>query len=203
MQRPVRRTGNAPPGRPGPGSPPGRPAARPNGQRGPQRMPTRGQGPGGQQRRPQQRPQQQQPVRRALRPHDGRTAVFVAGSPTLHKFIASRLAERTDIWIAQPLSARTYAQGTVFRMKPDVTIVDVDPIWNPAGLPLARAVTEACPEAHVIIVAPPGYPQSAMIAAAAVEPGWSTVLRRKADNGERILQVIVAGLGGETGSTQI
>jgi hypothetical protein len=145
---------------------------------------------------PQQRPQQQQPVRRALRPHDGRTAIFVAGSPTLHKFIVSRLAERTDIWIAQPLSARTYAQGTVFRMKPDVTIVDVDPIWNPAGLPLARAVTEACPEAHVIVVAPPGYPQSAMIAAAAVEPGWSTVLRRKADNGERILQVIVAGLGG-------
>ena len=35
-----------------------------------------------------------------------------------------------------------------------------------------------------------------MIAAAAVEPGWSTVLRRKADNGERILQAIVAGLGG-------
>jgi hypothetical protein len=34
-----------------------------------------------------------------------------------------------------------------------------------------------------------------MIAAAAVEPGWSTVLRRKADNGERILQAIMAGLG--------
>jgi hypothetical protein len=124
MQRPVRRTGNAPARRPGAGRPPGGENGRPNGQRGPQRMPGRGQ-PG--------RPQQQQPVRRALRPHDDRTAVFVAGSPTLHKFIASRLAERTDIWIAQPQSARTYAQGTVFRMKPGVTIVGVDPIWNPAA----------------------------------------------------------------------
>ena len=35
-----------------------------------------------------------------------------------------------------------------------------------------------------------------MIASAAVEPGWSVVLRRKADNGERLMQAIVAGLGG-------
>ncbi len=157
---------------------------------GPQRM--AGRGPA---RRPGQ-PQVQRPLRRALRPHDGRTAVFVAGSETLHKFIVSRLAERNDIWIAQALSARNFAQGTVFRMKPDVTIVDLDPIWNPAGLPLARAVSEAYPDAHVILMAPDGYPQGPMVATAAVEPGWSAVLRRKADNGERLMQALVAGLGG-------
>lgn len=178
MQRPMGRPGTGPARRPGPQGR-GRPPQR--------RMPDRG---------PGRRPQQQRPVRRALRPHDGRTAIFVAGSPTLHKFVASRLSKRTDIWIAQPLSARNYAQGTVFRMKPDVTIVDVDPIWNPAGLPLARAVTEACPEAHVIVVTPEGYPQGPMIAAAAEEPGWSAVQRRKADDGKRLLQAIVAGLGG-------
>jgi hypothetical protein len=186
MQRPMRRPGQGPARRPaGPG---GQSGPRPQGRgRPPQRMPGRG---------PARRPAPQQPVRRALRPHDGRTAIFVAGSPKLHKFVVSRLAERTDMWIAQALSQRNYAQGTVFRMKPDVTIVDIDPIWNPTGLPLAKAVTEACPETHVIIMAPAGYPQSPMIAAAAEEPGWSTVLRRKADNGERLLQAIVAGLGG-------
>jgi hypothetical protein len=90
--------------------------------------------------------------------------VFVAGYETLHKFIVSRLAERTDIWIAQALSAPNFAKGTVYRMKPDVTIVDLDPIWNPAGLPLARSVSEACPDAHVILVAPDGYPQGPMVA---------------------------------------
>jgi hypothetical protein len=81
-------------------------------------------------------------------------------------------------------------------MKPDVTIVDLDPIWNPAGLPLARSVSEACPDAHVILMAPDGYPQGPMVATAAVEPGWSAILRRKADNGERLMQALVAGLGG-------
>ncbi len=195
MQRPVRRTGNGPTRGPGGMRQPGRggPQQRMPGRGGPQqRMPGRG---GPQQRMPGRGPAQK-PMRRALRPHDGRTAVFVAGSPTLHKFVASRLAQRTDIWIAKPLSARNYAQGTVYRMKPDITIVDVDPIWNPTGLPLAKAVTEACPKAHVIVVAPDGYPQGPMIASAAVEPGWSVVLRRKADNGERLMQAIVAGLGG-------
>lgn len=176
MQRPMRRMGNGPARRPG--------GARPPMRGGPQRMPGRG---------PAQRP-----LRRALRPHDGRTAVFVAGSETLHKFVTSRLSTRSDIWIAQALSARNYAQGTAFRMKPDVTIVDVDPIWNPAGLPLARDLAEACPEAHLIMIAPEGYPQGPRIATAAVEPGWSAILRRKSDNGERLLQAIVAGLGGES-----
>jgi hypothetical protein len=124
--------------------------------------------------------------------------VFVAGSEALHKFVTSRLSTRSDIWIAQALSARNYAQGTAFRMKPDVTIVDVDPIWNPAGLPLARDLAEACPEAHLIMIAPEGYPQGPRIATAAVEPGWSAILRRMSDNGERLLQAIVAGLGGES-----
>lgn len=122
--------------------------------------------------------------------------MFVAGYETLHKFIVSRLAERTDIWIAQALSARNFAKGTVYRMKPDVKIVDLDPIWNPAGLPLARSVSEACPDAHVILVAPDGYPQGPMLATAAIEPGWSVIIRRKADNGERLMQALVAGLGG-------
>ena len=187
MQRPMPRMGNGPVRRPGGASTPMR--DRPQ----PQRMPGRG---------PAQRP-----LRRALRPHDGRTAVFVAGSETLHKFVTTRLSTRSDIWIAQALSARNYAPGTAFRMKPDVTIVDVDPIWNPAGLPLARdlakACPEACPEAHLIMIAPEGYPQGPRIATAAVEPGWSAILRRKGDNGERLLQAIVAGLGGKAGSTRI
>lgn len=176
MQRPMRRMGNGPARRPG--------GARPPMRGGPQRMPGRGPA--------------QWPLRRAFRPHDGRTAVFVAGSETLHKFVTSRLSTRSDIWIAQALSARNYAQGTAFCMKPDVTIVDVDPIWNPAGLPLARDLAEACPEAHLIMIAPEGYPQGPRIATAAVEPGWSAILRRKSDNGERLLQAIVAGLGGES-----
>lgn len=143
-------------------------------------------------RAPGRRPAQQ----RALRPFDGRTAVFVAGSPSLHRFIASRLSGRDDIWIAKPLSARDYAKGTVFRMKPDVTIVDLDPIWNPTGLPLARAVSEACPAAHVVLVAPEGYVQGPMIATASQKSGWSAVLRRKGDTGERLTKAIVAGLGG-------
>lgn len=122
--------------------------------------------------------------------------MFVAGSALLHKFIASRLADRTDIWIAKPLSSRNYAQGTVFRMKPDVTVVDLDPIWNPTGLPLAIAVSEACPAAHVILFAPEGYAQGPMAANASRDAGWSAILRRKGDAGERLTKAIVAGLSG-------
>lgn len=156
--------------------------------RGPGRVPVRR--PTG--RRPARRPAQQ----RALRPFDGRTAVFVAGSPTLHQFIASRLSSRTDIWVAKPLSSRDRAKGTVFRMKPDVTLVDLDPIWNPAGLPLARAVTEACPAAHVILIAPEGYAQGQSISTAAQESGWSVIIRRKGGTDEQLVKAIVAGLSG-------
>ena len=143
-------------------------------------------------RRPARRPAQQ----RALRPFDGRTAVFVAGSPTLHHFIASRLSSRADIWVAKLLSSRDRAKGTVFRMKPDVTVVDLDPIWNPAGLPLARAVTEACPTAHVILIAPEGYAQGQSISTAAQDSGWSVIIRRKSGTDEQLMKAIVAGLSG-------
>ncbi|MDA1258247.1 MAG: hypothetical protein O3C10_10485 [Chloroflexi bacterium] len=121
--------------------------------------------------------------------------MFVAGSDTLHRFVASRLSGRAEIWVANVLSARDHARGTVFRMKPDVTVVDLDPVWNPSGLPLARGVTEACPSAHVILVAPDGYMHGELISTAARESGWSALIRRKGDTGERLMKAIVAGLG--------
>lgn len=48
----------------------------------------------------------------------------------------------------------------------------------------------------MILVAPDGYPQGPMVATAAIEPGWSVIIRRKADNGKRLMQALVAGLGG-------
>lgn len=81
-------------------------------------------------------------------------------------------------------------------MKPDVTIVDLDPVWNPVGLPLARAVAEACPAAHVVLIAPEGYSQGQMISTASQDAGWSVVLRRRNDTGENLMTAIVAGLSG-------
>lgn len=176
MQRAVRRTGRVPVRRPAVKRPGGRGVSR----RAPGRVPAG-------------RPAQQ----RALRPFDGRTAVFVAGSPTLHRFIATRLSGRADIWVAKPLSSRDHAKGTVFRMKPDVTIVDLDPIWNPAGLPLARAVSEACTTAHVILIVPEGLERAQTISAESESSGWSAVVRRKGDNGERLIEAIAAGINGE------